>query len=42
LKKLFEKKRHREGYAEEKGSGAFYKEVSLEEFIRASDPYAFL
>lgn len=42
LKKLFERKRFREGYADEKGSGAFYKEVSLESFIRAKDPYELL
>jgi AdoMet-dependent rRNA methyltransferase SPB1 len=42
LKKLFERKRHRDGYAEEKNSGAFYKEVSLEDFVRSEDPYSLL
>ena len=42
LKKLFEQKRHRGGYSDEKNSGAFYKEISLEDFIRTDDPYDML
>ena len=42
MKKLFEKKRHRGGNSDEKNNGAFYKEISLEDFVRAPDPYLFL
>lgn len=42
LKKLFEQKRHRGVYSDEKNSGAFYKEVSFQDFIDADDPYELL
>lgn len=42
MKKLFEQKRHRGGYSDEKNSGAFYKEVSFQDFIDAEDPYVLL
>lgn len=41
LKKLLEGKRNRSGYDVD-GSGAFYKELKLSEFMKSKDPYKLL
>ena len=42
LTKLLAQKRHRTGYDDVDGSGAFYKEKTLSEFIKSKDPYKYL
>ena len=42
LNKLMEKTKNRGGYDDDQGTSSFYKEVSLEEFIRSDDPYDLL
>ena len=41
LKKLLDQKRNRSGYNTD-GSGAFYKEAPLSEFVKSQDPYSYL
>lgn len=41
LKKLLETKKNRSGYNTD-GSGAFYKECALSEFMKCKDPYKYL